>query len=38
MNGMAIYRVVLGPFPSREEADRVGRASGVNYVVSAGTP
>jgi DNA-binding beta-propeller fold protein YncE len=38
MNGMTIYRVVLGPFPTRDEADRIGRASGVNYVVSAGAP
>lgn len=37
-NGMAIYRVVLGPYPTREEADRIGHASGVNYVVYPGSP
>lgn len=36
--GTAIYRVVLGPFSTREEAERVGRASGHSYVVYAGTP
>lgn len=36
--GTAIYRVVLGPYPTREEADRVGRASGHSYFVYAGTP
>jgi cell division protein FtsN len=37
-NGMAIYRVVLGPYPTRDEADRVGRGSGQSYYVYAGTP
>ncbi len=37
-NGMAVYRVILGPYPSREEADRIGRASGVNYVIYPGSP
>jgi len=37
-NGMTVYRVVLGPYPTREEADRVGRASGHSYYVYAGTP
>lgn len=36
--GTAIYRVVLGPYPTRDEADRIGRASGRSYVVYAGTP
>ncbi|HVX40588.1 MAG TPA: SPOR domain-containing protein [Gemmatimonadaceae bacterium] len=37
-NGMTIYRVVLGPFATREEADRIGRASGHSYYVYAGAP
>jgi len=37
-NGVAVYRVVLGPFTTRDEADRVGRASGQSYVIYAGTP
>jgi hypothetical protein len=37
-DGTALYRVVLGPFPSRNEADRIGRASGRPYWVYEGTP
>jgi DNA-binding beta-propeller fold protein YncE len=37
-SGTAIYRVVLGPFRTRAEADQVGRASGMSYVVYPGTP
>ena len=37
-SGTAIYRVVLGPFRTRAEADAVGRASGLSYVVYPGTP
>lgn len=37
-DGTAVYRVVLGPFPTREEADRIGRASAKAYVVYAGSP
>jgi hypothetical protein len=33
-----IYRVVLGPFATREEADRVGRDSGQSYWVYEGVP
>ena len=36
--GTAVYRVVLGPYMTREEAERVGRASGQTYYVYAGTP
>jgi DNA-binding beta-propeller fold protein YncE len=36
--GTTIYRVLLGPYPSREEADRVGRESGQTYWVYEGTP
>jgi cell division protein FtsN len=37
-SGVTVFRVVLGPYPTREEADRVGRASGQSYYVFAGTP
>ncbi|MFI5229236.1 MAG: SPOR domain-containing protein [Gemmatimonadales bacterium] len=37
-SGMAVYRVVLGPYPTRDEADRAGRASGQSYYVYAGAP
>lgn len=37
-NGVAVYRVVLGPYPTRDEADRVGRASGLSYYVMVGSP
>ncbi len=36
--GTTVYRIVLGPYPTREEAERVGRASGQTYYVYAGTP
>jgi hypothetical protein len=36
--GTAVYRVVLGPYATREEAERVGRASGQSYYVYVGTP
>jgi septal ring-binding cell division protein DamX len=36
--GSPIYRVVLGPFPTREEADRVGRASKRDYWIYEGSP
>jgi hypothetical protein len=31
-----VYRVILGPFPTRDEADRVGRASGRQYWIYEG--
>jgi hypothetical protein len=37
-SGVAVYRVVLGPYATRDEADRVGRASGLSYYVTAGPP
>jgi cell division septation protein DedD len=37
-DGSAIYRVVLGPYPTREEADRVGRESKQSYWVYEGGP
>jgi hypothetical protein len=36
--GTAVFRVVLGPYPTREEADRAGRASNRQYVVYSGAP
>lgn len=36
--GRNVYRVVLGPYPSRAEAERVGRASRRSYWVFEGLP
>jgi hypothetical protein len=36
--GQPIYRVVLGPYPTREEADRVGRESRQSYWIYEGGP
>jgi cell division septation protein DedD len=36
--GSAIFRVVMGPFATREEANRVGRASKREYWVYEGSP
>ncbi|HEU4641418.1 MAG TPA: SPOR domain-containing protein [Gemmatimonadaceae bacterium] len=36
--GITIYRVVLGPYPTRAEAERVARASGKSYWVYEGAP
>jgi hypothetical protein len=37
-NGSTIYRVILGPYPNREQAERVGRASGQPYWVYEAQP
>jgi len=37
-DGVAIYRVVIGPFPTREAAEAAGRRSGVSFWVFAGLP
>jgi hypothetical protein len=37
-DGVAIYRVVSGPFPTREAAEAAGRRSGVSFWVFAGLP
>jgi hypothetical protein len=37
-DGSAIYRVVLGPYATKEEADRVGRESKQSYWVYEGGP
>jgi Sporulation related domain. len=36
--GITIYRVVMGPFPTREEAERVARATGKPYWIYEGAP
>jgi cell division protein FtsN len=36
--GTAVYRIVLGPYTTREQAERVGRASGQTYYIYAGSP
>jgi hypothetical protein len=37
-DGVPIYRVLLGPYPSRDEAERVGRQASVPYWVYEGSP
>jgi hypothetical protein len=37
-DGSTIYRVVLGPYPTREEAERVGRESKESYWIYEGGP
>jgi cell division protein FtsN len=37
-DGVTIYRVVIGPFPTRAEADRIARTSGKSYWVYEGAP
>lgn len=37
-DGTRIFRVVLGPFPSRDQADRAGRESAKPYWVFEGVP
>lgn len=36
--GSPIYRVIMGPYPTREEAERVGKASRRDYWVYEGAP
>ena len=36
--GSPIYRVIMGPYPTREEAEKVGRASRREYWVYEGAP
>jgi len=38
VDGAKVYRVVMGPFSSKVEADRVGRQSGRDYWVFGGPP
>jgi len=37
-SGVTVYRVVLGPYATRDEAERIGRASGLSYYVMVGSP
>jgi cell division septation protein DedD len=37
-DGSTIYRVVLGPYPTREQAERVGRESKQSYWIYEGGP
>lgn len=37
-DGAAIYRVVMGPYPTREDAERIGRESKQSFWVYEGTP
>jgi len=37
-SGVTVYRVVLGPYATRDEAERIGRASGLSYYVMLGSP
>jgi len=37
-DGSTIFRVVLGPYPTREEAERVGRESKQSYWIYEGGP
>jgi cell division septation protein DedD len=37
-DGVTIYRVVIGPFSTREEAERIARTSGKSYWVYEGAP
>jgi cell division septation protein DedD len=37
-DGVTIYRVVIGPFQTREEAERIARTSGKSYWVYEGAP
>ena len=36
--GTTLYRVVLGPYPTRADADRIGKASGQSYWIFEGAP
>ena len=36
--GSPIYRVIMGPYPTREEAEKIGRTSGREYWVYEGAP
>jgi cell division septation protein DedD len=37
-DGVITYRVVIGPFPSREEAERIARTAGMSYWIYEGAP
>jgi cell division septation protein DedD len=37
-DGVITYRVVIGPFPTREEAERIARTAGMSYWIYEGSP
>ena len=37
-DGSTIYRVVLGPYATREQAERIGRESKQSYWIYEGGP
>lgn len=37
-NGITLYRIVMGPYPSRAEAEKIGRASRLSYWIFEGAP
>lgn len=37
-NGTTVYRVILGPYATRDQANRIGRESGKSYWVFQGAP
>jgi hypothetical protein len=38
LNGTTLFRVVMGPYPTREAADRIGKASGFSFWIFEGVP
>jgi cell division septation protein DedD len=37
-DGTPVYRVILGPYPTRSDAERIGKASGHSFWVIEGIP
>jgi hypothetical protein len=37
-DGVITFRVVIGPFPTRAEAERVARTAGLSYWIYEGAP
>ncbi|HEV8214683.1 MAG TPA: SPOR domain-containing protein, partial [Gemmatimonadaceae bacterium] len=38
VSGTTVYRIVVGPYQTRDEAEQAGRASGQSFVIYAGSP
>jgi hypothetical protein len=36
--GTPVFRVILGPYPTRSDAERIGKASGHSFWVIEGIP